>query len=160
MFSSPISETLSHHVNCGKDNLTHIWYAVLWPVVCYQYCVHYRYRLVFIICMCPPPLIYIAMDWIMRYMFSLRLFKQMGVHTHVRQASPTFIHSFKHSLAVKPYFLTIKYSSILKVIGLYTISVSRAYVFAVQRLQMHWFKSTIYHCISCSFPNNLTNHLP
>ena len=48
-----------------------------------------------------PPIIYITMEWIMRYMFSLRLFRQMGAHTHVRQASPTFIYSFKPSLAVK-----------------------------------------------------------
>ena len=64
------SETLIPHVNCSKDNLTHIWYAdaVLWlqlwvylmirsntvtNIVCYQYCIHYHYRLVFIICMCP-----------------------------------------------------------------------------------------------------------
>ena len=67
--SSTTSETLSRHVNFGKENLTHIWYAVLWPqllvylmicgktltnIVSYQYCIHYRYRLVFIICMCPP----------------------------------------------------------------------------------------------------------
>ena len=42
--------------------------------------------------------------------------------------------------------------------GLYTMSVTRKYVFAVRYLQMHCFKSTIYYrCINCSFPNNLTN---
>ena len=37
----------------------------------------------------------------MCYVFSLRVFKQMGAHTHAHQASPAFIHSLKHSLAVK-----------------------------------------------------------
>ena len=42
--------------------------------------------------------------------------------------------------------------------GLYTMSVSRKYVFAVLCLQMHYFKSTTSNrCIICSFPNNLTN---
>ena len=42
--------------------------------------------------------------------------------------------------------------------GLYTMSVSRKYVFAVLCLRMHCFKSTAYYCcITCSFPNNLTN---
>jgi hypothetical protein len=59
-----------------------------------------------------------AMDCIMRSVFSLHVFKQMGAHTP--HSSPAFIHSFKHSLAVKLCFLTIKYSSILKIIGLYT----------------------------------------
>ena len=98
----------------------------------YQYCVHYRYRLVFIICMCPPVNIHRHRLY---YVFSLRVFKQMGAHTHVHQASPAFIHYFKHSLAVKLYLLTIKYSSILKVMGLYTMFVSRT--FAVRCLQMH-----------------------
>ena len=84
-----------------------------------------------------PPLIYIVMDCIMRYVFSLRVFKQTGTHTHAPQASPAFIHSFKHSLAVKLRFLTIKHSSILKVMGLYTMSLSRTYVIAVRCLQMH-----------------------
>ena len=62
---------------------------------------HYRYRLVFLKCVCVPPLICIAMDCIMRYVFSLRVFKQMDAqtraharvcvtHTHTR----TRIHSF------------------------------------------------------------------
>ena len=105
-----------------------------------------------------PPLIYIAMDCIMRYVFSLRVFKQMGAHTRQALGLPAFIHSFKHLLPVKLClcFLTIK--SILKVMGLYTMSVLRKYVFAVLCLQMHCFKSTTsYRCISCSFPNNLTN---
>ena len=44
---------------------------------------------------CVPPLIYIAMDCIMRYVFSLRVFKQMDAqsHTHV----PAFIHYFTHT---------------------------------------------------------------
>ena len=46
------------------------------------------------------------------------------VHTHACQASPEFIHSFKHSLAVKLCFLTFKYSSIL-IMGVYTLYVSR-----------------------------------
>ena len=72
--------------------------------------------------------------------------------------APAFIHLFKHSLAVKQCTLTIKYSSILKVMGLYTMSVSRKYVLAVLCLQMHYFKSTTSNrCIICSFPNNLTN---
>ena len=38
------------------------------------------------------------------------------------------------------------------------MSVSRIYVFAVWCLQMHWFMNkTYYRCISCSFPNHLTN---
>ena len=78
------------------------------------------------------------MDCSMRYVFSLRVFKQM--------ASP----------AVKLCFLMI--SSSLKVMGLYTMSMSRKYVFDVRCLQMHSFKTTTsYLCISCSFPNNWTN---
>ena len=81
------------------------------------------------------------------------------VHTYCCTArTHAFIHSFKHSLAVKLCFLEIKCSSILKVMGLYTMSVSRKYEFAVRCLQMYCFKSTTsYHCISFSFPNNLTN---
>ena len=83
------------------------------------------------------------------------------VHTYcwtARQTSPAYIHSIKPSLAVKLGFLTIKYSSNLKVMGLYTMLVSRKYVFAVRCLQMHWFKSTTScRCISCFFSNNLTN---
>jgi hypothetical protein len=83
-------------------------------------------------------------------LLTLLMFKHMPNITH--------IHSFKHSLSAKLFFLTIKYSSILKVMGLYTIYVSRKYVFAVWCLQMHCFKSTTsYRCIRCSFPNNLTN---
>ena len=70
-------------------------------IVSYQYCMHYRYRLVFLICMCPP-LIYIAMDCIMRYLFSLRVFKQMDAHTrphsliilHIHTRAPAFINYF------------------------------------------------------------------
>ena len=51
-------------------------------IVSYQYCMHYRYRIVFLICMCPP-LIYIAMDYIMRYVFSLRVFKLATTHAPV-----------------------------------------------------------------------------
>ena len=40
------------------------------------------------------------------------------------------------------------------------MSVSRTCVFAVRCLQMHWFKGTTYRCISCSFPNHWTHHLP
>ena len=95
-FSSTTSESQSR----GKENFTHIWYVVLWPqlwlylmicgkkltdIVCYHYGILYRYWLVFIICIFPP-LIHIAMDCIMRYVFSLRVFKQMGAHT--------LLHSF------------------------------------------------------------------
>ena len=66
----------------------------------------------------PPPLIYIAMVCIMHYAFSLRVYR--WVHT------TSFNHSFKHSM-VKLCFLTIKYSSILKVIGLYTMPLSRKF---------------------------------
>ena len=42
--------------------------------------------------------------------------------------------------------------------GLYTMSVSRKNACAVRCLQMHCFESTTsYLCISCSFPNHLTN---
>ena len=37
-------------------------------------------------------LIYIAMDCIMRYVFSLHVFKQMGVHTHAH--TKHHLHSF------------------------------------------------------------------
>ena len=80
------------------------------------------------------------MDCIKRYMFSLCL-RQMGAHTHA--PSPAFIHYLKHSLVVKLCFLTIKYSSILKVMGLYTMSLSRTSVFAVRCLRMHWFPSRL-----------------
>ena len=68
-----------------------------------------------------------AMDCIMRSVFSLHVFKQMGAHTP--HSSPAFIHSFKHSLAVKLCFLTIKYSSILKSYGLvHNVCVKKIYV--------------------------------
>ena len=96
----------------------------------YQYCIHYRCRLVFIICMCRPVNIHRhGLYYALRV--QLCVFRQMGMHTYAHQASPAFIHSFKNSLAVKQCFLTIKYSSILKVMGLYTMSGSRTYVFAV-----------------------------
>ena len=50
-------------------------------------------------------------DCIMHYVFRLHVFKQ----THAHQASPAFIHYFKHSLALKLCFFTIKYQSILTV---------------------------------------------
>ena len=98
------------------------------------------------------------MDCIMRYVFSLRVFKQR-VHTYSWTGhAPAFNHSFTHSLVVKLCFVTIKYSLIVKVMGLYTMSVSRKNVCAVRCLQMHCFESTTsYLCISCSFPNHLTN---
>ena len=69
---------------------------------------HYRYRLVFLICINITQLIYIAIGCIMRYVFSLRWFKQMDahmraradvLHIHVRASithtrAPAFIHSF------------------------------------------------------------------
>jgi hypothetical protein len=131
-FSSTTSEILSPQINVGEENLTHIWYAVtvclfnnirntLTNVISYQHCMHYRYLLVFLICMC----------------------SSINIHCH----------GLYYSLAVKQCFLTIKYSWTLKVMGLYTMSVS---VFAVLCLQMHWSKSTTYYCcIICSFPNNL-----
>ena len=100
------------------------------------------------------------MDCIMCYVFSLRVFKHIGAHIQLNcTRTSAFIRSFKHSLVVKLCLLTIKYSLIiLKVMGLYTISVSIKYVFAVQCLQMHCFKSTTsYRCISCSLPHHLTN---
>ena len=69
---------------------------------------------------------YIAMDCIMRNVFSLRVFKQMDAYTSA------CIHSFFLTLTRGKCFLTIKYSSILKVRGLYTMSVQRKYVFAVR----------------------------
>jgi hypothetical protein len=82
-----------------------------------------------------------------------------------KQMDATFINYFTHThtrVRIHSLFLTltrgltIKYSSILKVMGMYTMSVSRKYLLAVWCLQMHWFKSaTYYRCISCSFPNNL-----
>ena len=73
------------------------------------------------------------MDCIMRYVFSLRVFKQMDAHTRAR------IHSL---------FLTLTRGKIMfsqdqilinpkKVMGMYTMSVSRKYVLAVRCLQMH-----------------------
>ena len=59
-------------------------------IVCYQYCIHYHYELFTYACV--SPLIYIAMDCIMCYVFSVRVFKQMGAHT--RAPSITRIHSF------------------------------------------------------------------
>ena len=64
-FSSTTSELLSPQIDFGKENVTHIRYAVtvilfndirntLINIVSYQYCMHYRYQLVFLICMCPP----------------------------------------------------------------------------------------------------------
>ena len=86
------------------------------------YCIHYRYRLVFIICMCPP-LIYIAMDIIMCYLFSLRVFKLMGAHTHVHQA---FIHYFQHSLASS--------ASSLKTSTLFLLNLTTSFCHAIQLL--------------------------
>ena len=58
----------------------------------------------FLICMCPP-LIYIAMDRIMHYVFSLRVFKQVEA-TH----APTFNNYFTHTRArtrIHSFFLTL-----------------------------------------------------
>ena len=84
-------------------------------IVSYQYCMHYRYRLVFLICMFPP----VAMDCIIRYVLSLRVFKQMDAHVCVLHIhTRARIHSFFLTLAVKQCFLTIKYSPILRVMGM------------------------------------------
>ena len=75
---------------------------ILTNIICYQYCIHYHYRLVFIICV--TPLIYIAMDCIKHYVFFM--FKQMGAHI-LLNCAPNIIHirsTFKHSLAVKQFF--------------------------------------------------------
>ena len=53
-------------------------------IVSYQYFMHYRYQLVFLIGINITPLIYIAIGCIMRYVFSLRVFKQMDAHMHAR----------------------------------------------------------------------------
>ena len=50
----------------------------------------------------PHALIYIAVDCIMQYVFSLRVFKQMDAHKrarihtflHIHTHAPAFIHSF------------------------------------------------------------------
>ena len=71
------------------------------------------------------------MDCVMRYVFSLCVFKQMGAHTQTCQASAAFIYSFKHSLVVKLF--SHNQILILKVMGLYTIAkkiCTRKYVFA------------------------------
>ena len=73
----------------------------------------------------------IAMDCIMRYVFSLHVFKQMDAHTRAR------IHSFFLTLTSGKTMFS--HNQILinpKSYGFYTMSVSRKYVFAVRCLQM------------------------
>ena len=155
MFSSATSETLHRHVNFSKaENWTHIWYAVwlqLWVylIICGNTLTNsllpvlYTLSLWLGLVICVSPLLYIAMDCIMRYLFSLHVFKQIDAQIPVLlNCAPTHPHSFilwnTHSRENFPRFLTIKYSSILEVMGLYTMSVSRKNVFAVRCLQMHW----------------------
>ena len=65
----------------------------------------------------------------MRYVFSLRLFKQMDAHTRAR------IHSL--FLTLNRGKTMFSHDQILKFMGMYTMSLSRKYVFAVRCLQRH-----------------------
>ena len=89
--------------------------------------------------------------------FSCRLIL-WSVPFHVKLWWVFVILAYSWSLLGHIYFLVTMFSHdqiLLKVMGLYTMSVSRKrYVFAVLCLQMYWYK-TYYRCISCSFPNNL-----
>ena len=70
-------------------------------IVSYQHCMHYRYRLFFPICMCPPVSIHCHG---LRYVFSLLVFKQMDAHT------PAFINYFTHTQTrarIHSFFLTL-----------------------------------------------------
>ena len=116
--SSPTSETLTSNIydmrtrSCGatvglfidmrqysnKHRLSPVLYALSLST-----CVHNMPPVI-----CPPVNIH---PWrtVLCVTCLVCVFKQMGARTHAHQASPAFIHSFKHSLAVKLCFLTISF---------------------------------------------------
>ena len=74
---------------CG-NTLTHVVCNSIVYIIIIDLCSWYA---------CVPPLMYIAMDCITRYVFSLRVFKQMDAHTGARihKLFYTYKHAFIHS---------------------------------------------------------------
>jgi hypothetical protein len=91
------------------------------------------------------------MDLIMRNVFSLRAFKQIGAHTHA--CIDSFFLTLTHGK------MMFSHNQILKVMVLYSTRClcqeNMCFLYGVCRcIDLY---RTYYRCISCSFPNNLTN---
>jgi hypothetical protein len=120
---------------------------------------HHRYRLVFLICMCPP-LIYIAMDLCVTCLVCVCLNRW----THTR--APAFINYFTHThthARIHSFFLTLTRGKTMfshNQIHINPKSYGHVHDVCVKKIcvccMVFAVKSTTYYCcISCSFPNDL-----